>query len=103
MYPVNMAGTVGASPLATAYVASTIPSSNDATLNMETWTASSQGYFAPYLVFTAGTKPAPSVDAISVFFENTYGVQFQIYSVTGGVKSALQGSHDYIPVYFATN
>lgn len=103
MYGVNMAGTVGASPLATAYVAPTTPSSNDATINMETWTASGQGYYAPYLVFSAGTKPAPSVDAISVFYENTYGVQFQIYSVTGGVKSALQGSHNYIPVYYATN
>ena len=103
MYVVNMAGTAVGSPLATAYVASTIPSSNDATLNMETWTASDQGYFAPYLVFTAGTKPVPSVDAISVFYQNTYGVQFQFYSVTGGVKSALQGSHNYIPIYYATN
>ena len=103
MYAVNMAGTATGSPLATAYVASTIPSSNDATINMKTWTASSEGYYAPYLVFTAGTKPAPSVEPISVFFQNTYGVQFQIYSVTGGVKSAIKGSHNYIPVYFATN
>ena len=103
MYGVNMAGTAIGTPIATAYVASNTPSSNDATINMETWTASAQGYFAPYLVFTAGTKPTPSVDAISVFYENTYGVQFQIYSVTGGVKSALQGSHNYIPVYYATN
>lgn len=103
MYAVNMAGAAVGTPLATAYVASNIPSTNDATLNMETWTASSQGYYAPYLVFTTGTKPTPSVEAISVFYENTYGVQFQIYSVTGGVKSALQGSHNYIPVYYATN
>lgn len=103
MYSVNMAGTVGASPLATAYVAPNSASSNDATINMETWTASAQGYYAPYLVFTGGTKPTPSVEAISVFYENTYGVQFQIYSVTGGVKSALQGSHNYIPIYNATN
>jgi len=103
MYGVNMAGTAIGSPIATAYVASNTPSSNDATINMETWTASAQGYYAPYLVFSAGTKPAPSVEDISVFYENTYGVQFQIYSVTGGVKSALQGSHNYIPVYYATN
>ena len=103
MYGLNMSGTVGANPIATAYVASTIASTNDATLNMETWTASDQGFYAPYLVFTAGTKPTPSVDAISVFYQNTYGVQFQFYSVTGGVKSALQGSHNYIPIYYATN
>jgi len=103
MYAVNMAGTAVGSPLATAYVASNIPSTNDATLNMETWTASDQGYYAPYLTFTTGSKPVPSVDAISVFYQNTYGVQFQIYSVTGGVKSGLQGSHNYIPVYNATN
>ena len=103
MYVVNMAGTVGANPIATAYVASNTPSSNDATLNMETWTASSQGFYAPYLTFTAANKPTPSVEAISVFYQNTYGVQFQFYSVTGGVKSALQGSHNYIPIYYATN
>lgn len=103
MYVVNMAGTVGANPIATAYVASTIASSNDATLNMETWTASDQGYYAPYVTFTTASKPVPSVDAISVFYGNTYGVQFQFYSVTGGVKSALQGSHNYIPIYYATN
>ena len=103
MYAINMAGTVVGSPIATAYVAITNPGSNEATLNMETWTATDQGYFAPYLVFTAGTKPVPSVDAISVFYQNTYGVQFQFYSVTGGVKSALQGSHNYIPIYYATN
>jgi len=103
MYAINMAGTVVGSPIATAYVAITNPGSNEATLNMETWTATDQGYFAPYLVFTAGTKPTPSVEAISVFYQNTYGVQFQFYSVTGGVKSALQGSHNYIPIYYATN
>lgn len=103
MYVVNMAGTVGANPIATAYVAPTIASSNEATLNMETWTASDAGYYAPYLTFTAATKPTPSVEVISVFYQNTYGVQFQFYSVTGGVKSALQGSHNYIPIYYATN
>jgi len=103
MYVVNMAGTVGANPIATAYVAPGNPSTNEATLNMETWTASSEGYYAPYLTFTAGNKPTPSVEAISVFYQNTYGVQFQFYSVTGGVKSALQGSHNYIPIYYATN
>lgn len=103
MYAVNMAGTATGSALATAYVASNIPSTNDATINMETWTASSFGYYSPYVTFTTASKPVPSVDAISVFYENTYGVQFQIYSVTGGVKSALQGSHNYIPVYYATN
>ena len=103
MYAINMAGTAVGIPIATAYVAITNPGSNEATLNMETWTATDQGYFAPYLVFTAGTKPTPSVEAISVFYQNTYGVQFQFYSVTGGVKSALQGSHNYIPIYYATN
>ena len=103
MYAVNMAGTVGANPIATAYVAPRNPSNNDATLNMETWTASSYGYYSPYVTFTTASKPVPSVDAISVFYQNTYGVQFQFYSVTGGVKSALQGSHNYIPIYYATN
>jgi hypothetical protein len=103
MYAVNMSGTVGVNPSATAYVAPTIASTNDATLNMETWTASQFGNFVPYLVFTTGTKPTPSVDAISYFYQNILGVQFQIYSVTGGVKSALQGSHNYIPIYYATN
>jgi hypothetical protein len=103
MYAINMTGTTVGSALATAYVAPRSPSSNEATLNMETWTASDQGYYAPYLTFTTASKPVPSVDAISVFYQNTYGVQFQIYSVTGGVKSALQGSHNYIPIYYATN
>jgi len=54
----------------------------------------------PYIVFNTVQAPFPSAKAPQVMFSACDGWQFQIYSVTGGVKSSLQGSFNYLPLNY---
>lgn len=96
VYPLNMNGTLG-SKITEAYVNIQNSGSNPGRIDMNEWV---RGFdletFAPYQKVGGGTQPEAT--DINYMFGGLYGFQFQIYSVTGGVKSAMQGSYNYIPV-----
>jgi len=54
----------------------------------------------PYYVFDTALRPFPSAKAPNVTYDGCGGWQFQVYSVTGGVKSSLQGSFNYLPLNY---
>lgn len=96
VYPLNMNGTVG-TKLSEAYVNILNSGSNAGRIDMNEWV---RGFdfetFAPYQKSGGGVQPEAT--DINYMFGAVDGFQFQIYSVTGGVKSAMQGSYNYIPV-----
>lgn len=98
VYPLNIAGTV-ATKLSEAYVNILNSSSNAGRIDMNEWV---KGFdletFAPYQKNGGGVQPEAT--DINYMFGAVDGFQFQIYSVTGGVKSAVQGTYNYIPVRF---
>lgn len=94
VYPLYIDGTVG-TKLYEAYVNYFTGVTNAARIDMNEWIrANSIDDFFPYL----RSEPTPEVTDINYIFGAVQGFQFQIYSVTGGVKSAMQGSYNYIPV-----
>ncbi len=58
-------------------------------------------YETPYWSYDTEARALPSVKVVFGAYEMCAGYQFQVYSVTNGVKSALQGSFDYLPLNFA--
>lgn len=98
VYPLNMNGTVG-TKLSEAYVNILNSNSNAGRIDMNEWV---RGFeienYAPYLLVAGGEQPTAT--DINYMFGAVDGFQFQIYSVTGGVKSAVQGTYNYIPVRF---
>lgn len=95
-------GTVGTTPRAEAYVTPR-GSSNLASIDISEyiqpyWTQSEGAY---YTFDSPNIYPAPGTPVIEAFLNAASGYQFQVYSVTNGVKSALQGSFNYIPLDFA--
>ena len=98
VYPLNMNGTVG-TKLAEAYVNILNSTTNVGRIDMNEWVRGFDiDYFTPYIKIGGG--PAPEATDINYMFGAVDGFQFQIYSVTGGVKSAVQGTYNYIPVRF---
>ena len=96
VYPLNMNGTLG-TKLSEAYVNIQNPSSNLGRIDMNEWVRSFDiETFTPYVKIGGGAPPEAT--DITYMFGGLNGFQFQIYSVTGGVKSAMQGSYNYIPV-----
>ena len=94
VYPLGMNGTVG-TKLYEAYVNYYTGVTNAARIDMNEWMRSNSiDDFWPYL----RSEPTPEVTDINHIFGAVDGFQFQIYSVTGGVKSAMQGTYNYIPV-----
>ena len=95
-------GSVGATPRVEAYVTPR-SSANIANIDISEyiepfWTQPEGAYYT----FVGSTAyPAPGTRVIETPFNAAYGYQFQVYSVTNGVKSALQGSFNYIPLNFA--
>lgn len=97
VYPLNMDGSLGVVPIAQAYVNIRVSTTNAARIDMNEWVRSFDiETFAPYQKVGGGVQPA--AEDINTMFGALTGFQFQIYSVTGGVKSAMQGSYNYIPV-----
>jgi len=96
VYPLNMNGTVG-TKLSEAYVNILNSNSNAGRIDMNEWV---RGFeienYSPYLLVAGGEQPTAT--DINYMFGAVDGFQFQIYSVTGGVKSAVQGTYNYIPV-----
>lgn len=95
-------GTVGTTPRVEAYVTPRA-SSNLASIDISEyippyWTQPETAY---YTFIGSTAYPAPGTPGILEFFNAADGYQFQVYSVTNGVKSALQGSFNYIPLNFA--
>lgn len=98
VYPLQMNGTVG-TKLSEAYVNILNAASNVARIDMNEWLRSFDiETFTPYVKIGGGAPPEAT--DITYMFGGLNGFQFQIYSVTGGVKSAMQGSYNYIPVRF---
>lgn len=98
VYPLQMNGTVG-TKLSEAYVNILNAASNVARIDMNEWLRSFDiETFTPYVKIGGGAPPEAT--DINYMFGAVAGFQFQIYSVTGGVKSAMQGSYNYIPVRF---
>jgi len=96
VYPLNMNGTLGAK-IAQAYVNILNSSTNAGRIDMNEWVRSFDfETFAPYQKSGGGVQPA--AEDINYMFGAVQGLQFQIYSVTGGTKSAVQGTYNYIPV-----
>lgn len=96
VYPLQMNGTVG-TKLSEAYVNILNAASNVARIDMNEWLRSFDiETFTPYVKIGGGAPPEAT--DITYMFGGLNGFQFQIYSVTGGVKSAMQGSYNYIPV-----
>jgi len=99
----NPDGTLGPDALTEAHVKPISSSGLTARIDVSeyirpAWTQPDVAYYA----FPAGTSfPAPATPAVAILFAGAYGFQFQVYSVTNGVKSALQGSFNYIPIIFA--
>jgi hypothetical protein len=101
IYGLRMDGTTYGDALVEAYVAPVFSSNNGARIDLkdfvfplaptELWYGSiSEGHRAS--ITTAGVKAS----------DLATGYQLQVYSVTNGVKSALQGSYNYIPLNLAT-
>lgn len=59
------------------------------------------GQDGPYSADRTQNYAFPAAEEVCVFSNATRGYQFQIYSVTNGVKSAVQGTFNYIPMSFA--
>jgi hypothetical protein len=96
VYPLNINGTVG-TKLSEAYVNILNAGSNAGRIDMNEWVrALDFEIFTPYQKSGGGVQPEAT--DINYMFGAVDGFQFQIYSVTGGVKSAMQGSYNYIPV-----
>jgi hypothetical protein len=97
VYPLNMNGSLGVVPIAQAYVNVLNSSANAGRIDMNEWVQSfTIETFAPYQKGGGGVQPA--AEDINYMFGALDGFQFQIYSVTGGTKSAVQGTYNYIPV-----
>jgi hypothetical protein len=98
VYVLQMNGTVG-TKLSEAYVNILNSGTNAGRIDMNEWV---RGFdfenFSPYQKGGGGVQPEAT--DINYMFGAVDGFQFQIYSVTGGVKSAMQGSYNYIPVRF---
>jgi hypothetical protein len=101
IYQLRMDGVVVGDPFVEAYVAPLFTGNNFARIDLkdfvfplaptELWYAAlGQGHRAS--ITTAGVKAS----------DLATGYQLQVYSVTNGVKSALQGSYNYIPLNLAT-
>jgi hypothetical protein len=96
-------GTLGSVADAEAYVTPRNNTSNSASIDISEyipprWTQPEGAY---YTFVGAFVYPAPSSPGILEFVAAADGYQFQVYSVTNGVKSALQGSFNYISLNFA--
>jgi hypothetical protein len=59
------------------------------------------GQDGPYSADRTKNYAFPAAEEVCVFSNATRGYQFQIYSVNNGVKSAVQGTFNYIPMSFA--
>lgn len=98
VYPLYMNGTLGAK-ITEAYVNYYVSTTNAARIDMNEWVRSLDvEMYSPYFVIGGGVQPGAT--DINYIIGAVNGFQFQIYSVTGGVKSAMQGSYSYIPVRF---
>ncbi len=105
VYRLSPDGSLNTDALTEAYVTPYSSSGGTARIDVSeyirpTWTQPEVAYY----VLAAGTgtvDPAPATPAVAVLFGGALGYQFQVYSVTNGVKSALQGSFNYIPISFA--
>ena len=96
VYVLNMNGTLGPK-ITEAYVNYYVSTTNAARIDMNEWVRGLDiETSVPYYAFSG--VPQPEVTDINYMFGGVNGFQFQIYSVTGGVKSAMQGSYNYIPV-----
>jgi len=96
VYFLNMNGTLGGK-ISEAYVNVQNAASNVGRIDMNEWVRSFDiETFTPYVKIGGGAPPEAT--DITYMFGGLNGFQFQIYSVTGGVKSAMQGSYNYIPV-----
>ena len=96
VYPLNMNGTLGLK-ITEAYVNYYVSTTYAARIDMNEWVRNFDiENFSPY--FKIGGGAQPEATDINYMFGAVAGFQFQIYSVTGGVKSAMQGSYNYIPV-----
>lgn len=103
VYQFRPDGTLSTIPLVEAYVTPRT-SVNTAAIDISeyikpVWTQADGFYYGFDAAATA--YPAPQTPVVETFFQSTLGYQFQVYSVTNGVKSSLQGSFNYIPMNFA--
>ena len=103
VYTFRPDGTTVGSALLEAYVTPLNTSSNTAQIDVSEyitpyWKDAEGAY---YSFVSPTTYPAPASPEIEYVYAGSIGYQFQVYSVTNGVKSALQGSFNYIPLNFA--
>lgn len=92
--------TVGAA-LLEAYVRPYNTTTNAAKIDVSEY-IENVGQDGPYNASGSSVNYAfPAAEEVCVFDNATRGYQFKIYSVTNGVKSAVQGTFDYIPMSFA--
>lgn len=100
LYDFRPDGTVSSNPVLEAYVRPYNTNNNVATIDVAEYVERVVTVDA-FAVFTTETLPVPATDDVAVFYAGTLGYQFQVYSVTNGVKSSLQGSFNYIPMNYA--
>jgi len=86
-----------------AYVAPENTSNNRAIIDLSEWTRKVENavFFEPYVSFqTGGYVATPSLTELATM-NLVAGYQLQIYSVTNGVKSVVQGTRNFLLMPFA--
>ncbi len=82
--------TIGSSKIASFYVIPKQSANNVAQIDISKYIEQpSFVHETPYLLYDTEARPLPSVKVVYPPFEMCDGYQFQVYSVTNGVKSAL--------------
>jgi hypothetical protein len=101
VYSLQMNGTIGTVPVVEAYVAPSINTNNFARIDIKNFV---QTFFPSenwYAIINEGARASITTAGVKDVNLAT-GYQLQVYSVTNGVKSSLQGSYNYIPLNLAT-
>lgn len=91
--------TIASSPTASFYVIPRSFNTNVAQIDISEYIGA-PFHDSPYYVVDTALRPFPSAKAPNVAFDGCGGWQFQVYSVTGGVKSSVQGSFNYLPLNY---
>ena len=104
VYTFRPDGTTAGTVLVEAYVAKRNTTANNAQIDISEYIPNqwSQPEAASYIISSPSVYPTPASPAVVAHTTGpASGYQFQVYSVTNGVKSALQGSFNYIPINWA--
>jgi len=100
-YSFRMNGTTGTDPFVEAYVAPVISGTNFTRIDLKDFVFPLAQTELWYAGFGSGHRASITTAGVKASDLAT-GYQLQVYSVTNGVKSALQGSYNYIPLNLAT-